>query len=358
MPLTLVLQSVHLAAACSAFIAPPGEGPMDSVVASMWETFEACAGVTHQPMFEASVAVLAFVAWILFFESLHLWWPNAVEHRLDGKPPERALNGFGSEIHKTTVPAVAYWGTIYLLFDQLGLGYYLFGAKPLFETPSFGRVALEVASGIFLYDLLFYPFHSSFHQLRVPRWRRLHLRHHRFASEETVAHNAVETVQNSYADAGIQVAINILVQNLSPWGLACKHPLSRLLHNLLVTYLLSESHSGYDLPFQSHRLFPAVFGGAPRHEHHHQRGDVCFHQFFKYLDDARGTGPKADFHAAEARRLSHLSQRRRQAGTRVPSAAPAPDDAASAPAARGSALAETPSAAQPAAPPPPAGRSP
>jgi hypothetical protein len=69
--------------------------------------------------------------------------------------------------------------------------------------------------------------------------------------------------------------------------------LSRILHNLMVTYLLSEAHSGYDLPFQSHRLFPAIFGGAPRHEEHHQSANVCFHQFFKYLDDGFGAGPRA-----------------------------------------------------------------
>ena len=85
------------------------------------------------------------------------------------------------------------------------------------------------------------------------------------------AHNACETVQNSYLDAGIQVMINIFVQNISPWGFGCKHPLSRAAHNLMVTYLLSEAHSGYDLPFQSHRLFPAIFGGSVRHEEHHQR---------------------------------------------------------------------------------------
>jgi len=170
---------------------------------------------------------------------------------------------------------------------------------------------------------LSYPFHSSFHQARAPSWRRLHGRHHEWARTEARAHNGVETVQNSYVDAGIQVAINILVQNLSPWGLGCKHPLSRVLHNLLVTYLLTEAHSGYDLPFQSHRIFPVrallglphhvlqhvtaackcsprrhpspqgVFGGSPRHEEHHQSGDVCFHQFFMYLDDLRGRGPRA-----------------------------------------------------------------
>ena len=38
----------------------------------------------------------------------------------------------------------------------------------------------------------------------------------------------------------------------------------------------------------SHSLFPRVFGGAPRHELHHQHGHVYFHQFFMWIDDLAG----------------------------------------------------------------------
>ena len=168
----------------------------------------------------------------------------------------------------------------------------LWGARPeSFGDPSFARVASEVASGVFFYDLLFYPFHLSFHRAKLPAWRKQHRRHHVWSREESAAHNAVETVQNSYLDAGIQVAINIAVQAapIYPWGY--KHPLSRALHNLMVVYLLCEAHSGYDLPFMSHRLLPGVLGGPVRHEAHHRHGGVCFHQFFTYIDDACGFAP-------------------------------------------------------------------
>jgi hypothetical protein len=78
-PLTVALQAMHITAAASALTAPIGEGPMDKAVAALWDAFERAAIVTHDPMFEANVAVLAFVAWIAFFESLHMWWPNAIE---------------------------------------------------------------------------------------------------------------------------------------------------------------------------------------------------------------------------------------------------------------------------------------
>ena len=96
-----------------------------------------------------------------------------------------------------------------------------------------------------------------------------------------------------------QIAINIIVQQISVvaladalWGggaagrvIGSKHCLARLLHNVCVTYLLVEAHSGYDLPFMSHRLLPAVFGGSVRHQKHHDTGQHYYHQFFKYIDD-------------------------------------------------------------------------
>ena len=53
------------------------------------------------------------------------------------------------------------------------------------------------------------------------------------------------------------------------------------------------------------RLWPAVLGGAPRHEAHHNRGGVYFHQYFKYLDDLLGHTPEA-----QARKRQRQLERR------------------------------------------------
>ena len=38
----------------------------------------------------------------------------------------------------------------------------------------------------------------------------------------------------------------------------------------------------------SHRIFPEILGGAPRHEAHHHDGRVYYQQYFKWLDDLFG----------------------------------------------------------------------
>lgn len=53
---------------------------------------------------------------------------------------------------------------------------------------------------------------------------------------------------------------NILVLNLFK-----VHLLSRICHNIVITYMLTEIHSGYDLPFMMHNIVPYVFGGSVKH---------------------------------------------------------------------------------------------
>ena len=172
------------------------------------------------------MAVGGFVLWIAFFESLHLWLPasTAKRYRLDHQLPVRPLHGFGNEWHKTVVPAVAYLLSIHL-FQVFGVSQALFGAKPIFdEAPTYVRLVTEVSMGVLLYDLFFYPFHYSFHSAPSVDWKRQHARHHQWGGREKHAHNAVETVQNSYLDAGIQVrgtrARLTVCHSLSPLSLS------------------------------------------------------------------------------------------------------------------------------------------
>ena len=70
-------------------------------------------------------------------------------------------------------------------------------------------------------------------------------------------------------------------------------------------FLRLRSKGGFAIFARVHRLWPAVLGGAPRHEVHHNRGGVYFHQYFKYLDDLLGHTPEA-----QARKRQRQLERR------------------------------------------------
>ncbi|GMI24992.1 hypothetical protein TeGR_g5493 [Tetraparma gracilis] len=272
------------------------------LLAAVWSSLLSLP-LAHSCMFEAYTAAGGFALSIVFFSFLHLL-PRLFlrseevaalmrRRRLDGQFPVQPFEWLGASgigrFRQAWVPFFSY------LFSVRA--FHVFVAKPPLplHPPSAVRFLFELASGVLLYDCLFSLLHRALH--RTPLLRPLHRRHHSCAPEARKGRSlvALETVQHSFPDAFLQVAANVLVQRLAlfpillPAGAALlpKHPLSRVAHNLLVTYLLAESHSGYDFPWQSHNVFPRVFGGAPDHERHHREGEGNYYQFFRFLGGRR-----------------------------------------------------------------------
>lgn len=273
---------------------------LDALVAVAWDAVLE-SGLCRWTMLEGMVAALSFAAWIVWFRFLDCTVAEQFRlvprPRLEGLPGpvqdiQKALGSLRAlgERHKRTLRV---WGSFPIYLGSIWL-FHLVKTPPPVETspPSCLRLVAELFLGIWAYDFVFYWLHLSMHFW--PHAGHEHMSHHVLSGgDEQFPHKFLEAeavVNNSLFDAFLQVLTNIVVQNLPLLGLP-KHKLSRLLHNVVVTYLLTESHAGLDLPWGSHRLCPAIFGGAPRHEVHHHLHKCCFHQFFKYFDDLFGLGP-------------------------------------------------------------------
>ncbi|KAL3939399.1 MAG: hypothetical protein SGBAC_005867 [Bacillariaceae sp.] len=255
----------------------------DNFIASVYSAISHW-NLASTPLFEAKVAVLGFLIPIIGFSSLHLLLGEQTTKasRFDGQLPTRPFEW--AEVENWNLafnPITAYLGSIWIYHQ------FVHPHAGLPEmAPTLGVFTVEVLFGVCLYDLIFFPIHYFMHHSKWGELRKVHGYHHRINSHSL---NALETVQHSYVDGFLQVAVNVLVQQISPFGgFGHKHFLSRLAHNLVVTYLLTEAHSGYDLPWMTHRIFPELLGGSPRHEGHHHDGRVYYQQYFKYLDDFFG----------------------------------------------------------------------
>ena len=153
--------------------------------------------------------------------------------------------------------------------------------------PSALRLCAEIAAGLVLYDLFFFACHLAFH--RLPRLAPYHARHHRARVVR-----AIDTLSLSYLEEFADVACSIAALNLLR-----AHPLSRALYNIVIVYLLSELHCGYDFPWMAHNIMPfRLMGGPPAHDLHHRTGRACYQKFFTYLD--KGFGFAAEVTPAEA----------------------------------------------------------
>lgn len=158
----------------------------------------------------------------------------------------------------------------------------------------------EVASGIILYDAIFFFLHWAMHE--IPLLRRIHHRHHQYsvvddddhhdqqrASQRPAIVESLDTLRHSLLDGSLQVLVNIMVQRHTPWGYP-KTRLARALHNVLVIWMLVESHTTTTYGY----VWRQWLVGVREHVHHHHyqpqlaaRGLTRYQQFFGYLDHLR-----------------------------------------------------------------------
>eukprot|EP00750_Incisomonas_marina_P016589 INCI19199.1.p1 GENE.INCI19199.1~~INCI19199.1.p1 ORF type:complete len:324 (-),score=27.57 INCI19199.1:35-1006(-) len=182
----------------------------------------------------------------------------------------------------TTKAGLVYVGILYA-FDAL---YPRRVSRPYYlaENPSMVGMVVQVAAALLLYDFCFFWLHRAMHTNSAIARLTGHSIHHRQSRLRSG-----ESVHHSLVDGAFQVLVNILVLNLL--GLPA---LSRAMYNVVVTYLLVESHSGYDCPWMIHNILPAgILGGPRQHEAHHHTGGASFHQFFCYLN------PLGNIHAGK-----------------------------------------------------------
>jgi hypothetical protein len=175
-------------------------------------------------------------------------------------------------------------------------------------------LTMEVASGIVCYDAIFFFVHWAMHE--IPCLRSWHARHHEFSATGITMPNgsvavvvqARDTVRHSLMDGSLQVLVNILVQRHTVWG-RVKTRLARALHNVIVIWMLTESHSAAPTPYIWRRWCIGVRLHGQHHNHspppplqsHPSRSRAYakasvaldndprmrYQQFFGYLDDLR-----------------------------------------------------------------------
>lgn len=153
-------------------------------------------------------------------------------------------------------------------------------------------LVLEVISGIILYDATFFFLHWMMHECKVLSWMfHSHKEHHRTRKILEARH----VLRHSLFDGILQVLVNIFVQRYTPWG-SVKSKAARALHNFIVTWMLTESHTSTD----KLNIFRKYFVGVREHRNHHlssssggnnvpssARHQQRYQQFFGYLDDIR-----------------------------------------------------------------------
>jgi len=142
------------------------------------------------------------------------------------------------------------------------------------SAPTTLQICRDVTCGLLLYDFGFFIAHYLFHKF-PPLYRWFHAKHH--ANTEV---RAADIVRLSLVEEAVDVSISILALRF----LRC-HALSRSIYNIIITFLLTELHCGYDFPWTPQNVIPfGLATGSRRHHNHHRTGHGYYQKFFCHVD--------------------------------------------------------------------------
>nr|XP_039271223.1 cholesterol 25-hydroxylase-like protein 1, member 2 [Styela clava] len=151
------------------------------------------------------------------------------------------------------------------------------------QAPSVAEFVLGLLGNMLIFDFQYYWWHRLHHNYRF-LYKYVHKLHHE--------HNSPCSWTTQYVTGCELVAVGIFA-NLNPLILN-QHFLTTHVAILMNIYVSVEAHTGYDFPGSMASVSPFnLWGGAPKHDMHHQKPLTNFQPFFTYLDNIFGTSSDA-----------------------------------------------------------------
>ena len=153
------------------------------------------------------------------------------------------------------------------------------GKLALVAAPTTFQICKDVTLGLLLYDFGFFLCHFFlFHKIPF-FYKAFHKKHHTNAEVR-----AADQVRLSFVEEVFDVGISILALRFLK-----AHPLSRTIYNIIITFLLTELHSGYVFPWSPQEVVPfGLATGSRRHHWHHRNGRHYYQKFFFTFDRILG----------------------------------------------------------------------
>uniref|UniRef100_A0A7R9WML8 Fatty acid hydroxylase domain-containing protein n=1 Tax=Craspedostauros australis TaxID=1486917 RepID=A0A7R9WML8_9STRA len=233
--------------------------------------------------FEPFVATMSFAVWV------HIYWYLERRQGRSRSPKLFCSQNFDFSLGDLNMSFMAYWIGISMLQywrqqSQTTNASAMHASRSLLtptDAQSVVLLVLEVAAGIFAYDALFFVIHLLMHQNRTIANIMDHRRHHSLQTTHGRSLEARDVLRHSLLDGSLQVLCNIGIQQYNPWGTR-KTKLARMLHNCIVTWMLTESHTSTP-DFYVWRRW--CVGVREHRLHHFGMKPHRMQQFFGYLDD-------------------------------------------------------------------------
>ncbi|KAL8717181.1 MAG: hypothetical protein Q9225_005557 [Loekoesia sp. 1 TL-2023] len=142
------------------------------------------------------------------------------------------------------------------------------------SAPTSRTILVQLFFSITIFDQLFFLFHLALH--KVSYFNKIHSVHH--------GHNEIHPQITNRLDITERLGL-VMLANFSLNSINA-HVLTRTIYIPLFVGLLTDIHSGLELPWAYDKILPRGWGaGSKRHSEHHEHGKKYYEPFFTICDE-------------------------------------------------------------------------
>lgn len=230
----------------------------------------------RSPLFPVVLSVSAYLGLVLCYTVLDLLaptWPSIRRYQIH---QDRTVTW--SNI-STTLALTTYNHLLYIFPAAVAQWLWRPPVPLPREAPTVSAFLLGIAGCTVVFDFQYYLWHLLHHRVGW-LYRTFHALHHQYRQPFSLV--------TQYLSAWELFSVGFWA-TVDPLLLQC-HCLTAWAFMLFNVWVSTEDHCGYDFPWATHRLIPfGLWGGALRHDAHHQQPGTNFAPFFAHWDWLGGT---------------------------------------------------------------------
>ncbi|KAM6986527.1 cholesterol 25-hydroxylase-like protein 2 [Aplochiton taeniatus] len=248
-----------------------------SVLQPAWDYFhQNHHELLRSPLFPVVLSVSTYFALVFFYTALDLLaptWPCISRFKLH---PEEPITW----AHIGPTLGLTMYNNLLYIFPATVAQWLWRPPTPLpHEAPPLWAFLLGILGCTVVFDFQYYLWHLLHHRVGW-LYRTFHAVHHQYSQPFSLVTQYLSGWE--LCSVGFWATVDpVLLQChcLTTWGF--------MVFNI---YVSTEDHCGYDFPWSMHNLVPfGLWGGAPKHQTHHQRPATNFAPFFSHWDWLGGT---------------------------------------------------------------------
>ncbi|XP_071105349.1 cholesterol 25-hydroxylase-like protein 1, member 2 [Haliotis cracherodii] len=248
----------------------------DRILQPIWDMRLGYEEYLRSPLFPVFLSISFYLSLCIPFMLIDIFCSEMSWYKKYKIQPSRKVTG--AEIMDTL--SLTFWNHVLFILPA-AMAQWIWTPPTVMPdlAPTLFEFVWHQAASVLIFDFQYYVWHYTHHKFRF-LYKQVHALHHRYSSPFTWV--------TQYLHPWELVTVGFLTTT-NTWFFN-SHCLTTWSYMVFSVFISVEGHTGFDFPFTVNNFFPFdLFGGAPKHDMHHQKPLTNYQPFFNHFDRLFGS---------------------------------------------------------------------